>query len=211
MPFKGLSVAEAYLKGDLVVCVLFEPEIGDDCWAATVAFKGHVGNGASTGERDPIDHNSLSCGQEHDVLVRDVEQVEVEQIVSIPSFVGLYLIKDAADNSFAGAATRFGMSLDGTFKVLPAFLFGEGKLDVPVDAAAIGFDQQTVSVVKGGPEVMNCIAQNSRCVSGKRSPNGRRFPSITIATGDHSLSAFTDVRPENVFKVRDVIFGPFGL
>ena len=82
---------------------------------------------------------------------------------------------------------------------------------MPVDDTAIDFDQQTVSVVKGGPEVMNRIAHHSRSVPRERAPNGGRFPSVTIATWDHSLSVFTDMRLENVFKVRDVVFGPFGL
>ena len=210
LAFKGLAPAKAYLEGRLLLCVLFECATGNGGTLAA-CYECDSRNGDSVRKGEVVNVRHLVGGQQDHVLVRDVEQMQVEQVLPFASRERLYLVEDKPNDLRAGTATRFGMSVDGAFKVLPSAFFGEGKFDVLVDGAAIGFDQNTVSVVQGGAEIVKRIAQNRGGVARQRLSDRRLFPSVTIAVGDESVFALTQVSPKNVFKVRDVVFGPFGL
>jgi hypothetical protein len=101
------------------------------------------------------------------------------------------------------------MGLGGVFKLLPRTLLGEGKLGVFVDGAAIGLDQDAVSVVEGGPEIMQRITEDGWCVLGK--PSAYNGPRLTVVLGDEGFLVGGNVDFENAFQLTDVMIGPFGL
>ena len=211
LPFKGLPVAEAYLEGRLVVCAIFWNPVDLNGVMVTVRYEGNAENPATAGELQLFNECALLGGQQDHVLVSDVEDVKLEEVFALPSRERLYLFEDELDDLRAGSMARFGMSVDGTLKVLPRAVFCEGEPDVTVDRAAIGFDEDTVSVFKGGPEIVQRIAENCGRMPGKLAANDSRFPRLTIILGDHSLFVAVDVGAENVFQLKDVVFGPFSL
>lgn len=211
LPLKGLSISEAYLKGELWLVIFFKPHPGlqDNRWCIA-CYESDPTDPSPTFKPNVLYVGALLGRQENHVLVSDVEDMEFDEVCPLPSRVRLYLVENDGDHFIAGRVPRFGMSLDGTLKVLPRALFGEGESGVPVDGAAIGFDENTVSVIKGGSEIVKRIAQDRGGVAGEASAN-LAFPHLKIELGRDSLFTRTDVAAENVFEMVDVMFGPFGL
>ena len=166
-----------------------------------------------------VEHNILKDGvlssrQQDGVLVGNVELMEFGEIVALPTRVGLHLIGQDLDDMSAGAGARFFMSLHGGFSALPAILaarINDGEKGALVNRVAIGPDQFTVSVVKGGPEVVERIAQNGGSVFREPPAERARHAELTIVLGSEHLFIARDVRSENFIEVLDVMFGPFGL
>ncbi len=210
---KGLSPAKAYLEGCLLIAVLFKSRAGVKRNCGCIAcYDCDPGYPTASFDGQIINMGVLGRGKQDHMLVRDVQNMEMQEVRTLPSRERLYVIKDDFDNFVAGPKTRFCMSLDGTFKVLPSAIFGEGEFDMLVDGAAIDFDKDTVSVIQGGSEVMEGIPQDRRRMARETAPDCvRAFPWVTIAVGLESIFVRTDVLPENLFEVVDVMFGPFGL
>jgi hypothetical protein len=118
----------------------------------------------------------------------------------------LYDIKDVVDDL---TPRRSLFPVDGTFKIAPASLICEGEFRVGVGAKAIVFDKNAVSVIKGGAQIMESIAQNGWSMRGE-SPS-EFLPPVWITVRDKGLCACSDVRPNNVFEMVDVMCGPLGL
>lgn len=217
---KGLSFLKAYLEGGLRIVVLF-----DFCDLSKKVIEGEVGyavrverySGNSDTSSALLTGNHVidmhgSCGRDDDhMLVGDVEHMESDQIGAIPSRVRLYHIDNVVNDGAAGALTGLVLALNGTLKVLPSALHREGKFGMLRDGVPVRFDQNTVRVIEGGPEVVQGIAEDGGCVPGEADDNPRFFPTVTVALGPKTFFVRTDVLPENIFKVRDVMVGPLGL
>lgn len=79
---------------------------------------------------------------------------------------------------------------------------------MPFDCRSVGFNESAVSVIKGRPEIMDCIADNSGRVLRDRCPKGAAFPSLRVWLGAHGLYVRHNVGMDNSFELTDVLFGP---
>lgn len=217
---KGLSFFEAYLEGHLRFCVIFDPRHPGE-----KLFKGHVRVVACAQahigetklpsdvipEPDILNVHRRCCGQDAGVLVGDVQQVEAEQVCSIPSFVRLYDIEDVVDDEAARSMTGLFMSIDGTLTVLPV-AFRDKRKGAPFsDGVPVSDDQNAVSMIKGGSEVMERVPQDRGRMLWETNAETKLFPTVSVFLGSKSLSIRTNMLAENIFKVSDVVFGPLGL
>jgi hypothetical protein len=208
----GLPIAEAYLKRSLLIYVVYERHFGVDALNSTGKDNRKVRKGTTISKADMFDPNFLTGGQQNHVFVGDVQNMQVDKILPVPSLVRLYDVENVVDDVLVGGVPGFGMSIDGTLKALPIRMIDNGEFNMLVDSSSIGFDKNTVSVVQSGPEVMQRVAQNGGSMPRERLANGcDAFPELTISIGPHSLSVASKVHLKNVFKLQDVLFGPFGL
>jgi hypothetical protein len=78
------------------------------------------------------------------------------------------------------------------------------------DLAAVGFHHDTVSVVEGGPEVVDGITEHGWSVFGEGGQTGvpRAVQVSTIFLGPQSLHVARHVIGEYHFELTDVMFGP---
>ncbi|MBA3941614.1 MAG: hypothetical protein C0520_10425 [Sphingopyxis sp.] len=141
------------------------------------------------------------------MLVGDVELVNAVEL-ECAAIEGLYLIEDDRLGFETWRKSPLFMSLEGAFHRLP--ILPERKLSVLVDGISPVLNKYTVRVIKGGPEVMQCIAQNCGSMPRKSSADSSFTPSLTVALGPQSLHVLVHNRPENVFQIADVMIGPFG-
>lgn len=210
---KRLSFAEQYREGNLRVFVKFESRSGldleqPDLWAVGKhqggVYQRSEDASALVAHHQSVDFIRPVCGNEDVMLVSNVEQMQPVQ-VELPSRVGLYLIPDEGDY-LSGGGIRY-LSFDGTQKRLP--VTAKGKAGVLGDAAAVGFHQDTVRVIEGGPEVVNRIAQDAGTVLGEAHAND--LPHVIVGLSQESFFVFSGEGPEHRFKVANVYIGPFGL
>lgn len=214
---KRLSLIEQYLEGILWVAVKYRATgaiVEDFTALALIHHEGNPPNPAAcfrpggVSEFEILNLHGRNGGNENKVFVRDVEPVEAIQS-EIPAFVGLYFVKDDVDDLLAWRNSFAHMSFDGTFKRLP--IFSKGELPVLAPHRTVGVGSDVVSVVEGGPEVVQCIAKDGWDMLVKRFEFGRPslFQRAVLALGPQSLHVITDVVPEAGFKITDVMFGPF--
>jgi hypothetical protein len=144
------------------------------------------------------------------VLVGDVKQVQPVK-AQIPGFVRLYSADNCIDDAVGWRESRVFMSINQVFKRFPTFT--ERKMRPIGDLVPIGFHHDTVSVVEGGPEVVDSVTENGWSVLGERGDIGafRAFQPSTIFLGPQSLHVARDVSAEYDFELVDVMFGPFYL
>lgn len=211
LPFKGLSPAKAYIDGDLVIVCRYKSRsrTESDCWA-TISNECNSTDSASIGANKILNICKLRGGEENRVLIGDVEKMKADQVGTLPARIRLHMVEDFADDSWGRTETRIGMSLDGSFKFFPVFGLRDRELDVSSNDSLVVFDQDTISVIEGGPEVVNRIAQDSRRVGRKVVPNGC-IPNTKIVIGPKSIFVLSDVIIKHDFELSDVMFGPFGL
>lgn len=213
--FKGLSLSEAYVEGRMRIAVEFRsklPHIDKRALLAVGAYERHVrepapGRPAIAGQNiEPFNRHCRLGADEQVVLVGDVEPVDP---VEFGPFVleGLYDIEDEVESGVGGSVF---LSINGRYRVLPSV--AERKFCVPIDGAAIGFNQYDVRVVQAGSEVMDRVPDYGGDVERNSSADASGvFPCVTIALGVKSLHVRKDVGPNNLFELSDVMVGPFYL
>lgn len=220
LALKGLSPSKAYLEGNLIVVALVRPRSGSKGDGIPLYLSFGYDSKAADSRHPPVFGNReeilygdpLLSRQKNHMLVGDVEPMDSEEVVSIPSFVRLHNIDDVVDNRLAWPMSRFGMSFDGTFKALPICIFTKGETSELSDGISVGLDQGAVRVIQGGAEVVQRIPQDGGCVRGDRCSDAAcRFPLLTAALGVQSIFVRIDVCHKNAFQIVDVMFGPFGL
>lgn len=221
LPRQGLSFAEAYLEGRLWLALQYapaQPEIyksgagvlamvnskSDSFYSAASVVAGCVN------EVEPVNVEIGGGGQENLVFVGDVEAVKLVK-PKLPAFIGLKLIQDNIKDVGGGRWSLLFQSLDGTLKRFPRIAEWEGS--PAIGDVAVDFGNDTVSVIEGGPEVVERIAQDRGRVfwevGAKDVPP--LFQRAVLALGAQSLFVLRDVPPEKGFKLVDVMFGPFYL
>ncbi len=219
-PLAGFALREGYLEGRLWIALHYRPgpgiykgEIGfcalisskcDSSDAAASRVSGFVYN------TQIIDMEMCGRGQEHRVFVGDVEPMQLVQS-KLPAFVRLQLVQDEVTDCGRGGNSLLFMSVDGTFKRLP--IPTKGESGVVADLTARFARQNVVCVIEGGPEIVECIAQNGGRVSWEACADdgSALFPRALLTLGPRSLHICTDVSLENTFQLFDVMFGPFYL
>lgn len=156
--------------------------------------------------------NMLSRGYKADMFIGDIKFMNCHNVGANPSRKRLDYIKNVTDNHRAWSSSALRMSVYRSFKIPPSALASEGKLDILIDCAAIGFDKDTVSVVECCSEVVDRIAQNCRRMSGEglSNPIGTR-PSYSIKLGAHGFSVCQLMSAKDGFELKDMVSGPFGL
>lgn len=209
---KGLPLAEAYLEGFLWIAIklsgLAWPESnGRVHWIVAKIADPDVGQRRAVIEHHLLDGHRIGSGDEHQVFVRDVELMDAIEMERA-TIEGLYLIEDHRLSFEAWRKSPLFMSLDGSFHRLP--ILPERKLGMSVDGIPPVLNEYTVRMIKGGPEVMERIAQDGGCMAGETDTYESATPSLTIALGAQSLHVLLHNRPENVFQIADVMVGPFG-
>lgn len=217
LALKGLSVAEAYLKGVLWVAVEYRPTgAGEFAALALVNNQRDTVNPAACfragfiDKIQPLDRHFRESRDQHEVLVGDVQSMETVES-ELPAFVWLYLIQDCPDHRVAWRNSLKFMAIDGTLNRLP--VLSEGEPAESVKRRVVGFGGDVIRVIEGGAEVVERIAQNRGRMFGERSGSSDlpAFQKAVLALGPQSFHVLMDEVPENGFKISDVLFGPFNL
>lgn len=211
LQLEGLAPAKEYVEGNLRLCLVYRDTLRESyCWF-TVAYEADSRNAAAVTEVQGLDPRCVGDGQEDHVFVGNIEFVQSRQLCSRATFVGLQNIDDEIPDFQTWPATQIYMSVDGSFKVAPSAPVN-GKVNSILDDMAVSFDQNTVSVIEGGPEVMYGIAQNRGSMPGEDTSQApSAFQRVDICLSDHSVYAHTNNFSKNRFELTDVMFGPFGL
>jgi hypothetical protein len=222
LSFKGLSLLEDYLKGRLWIVLEYRsaPGRNSDKFAGSSFFA--IVNAKRDSYQSDIaptwGFNSDTLAQPHflshrdqdAMLVGDVEHMQPVQ-AELPVFVGLYLVGNYVKNRVRGRESGLFVSIDQVFKFFP--FLAEGEVRPIGDLVTVGFHHDTVSVVEGGPQVMDGITEHGWSVFGEGGHIGlpRVFQTATVFLGTQSLHVARDVSAEYDFELIDVMFGPFYL
>jgi hypothetical protein len=222
LSFKGLSLLEDYLKCRLWIVLEYRPTArckfdkfaGGGFFAIVNAnresYKSDVSSTWGFNSDAFANAHFLRHGDQDAMLVCDIKHVESVQ-TKLPVFVGLYLVDDYVNNRVRRRESGLFVSIDQVFKFFPFLTEGEVR---PIgDLVTVGFHHDTVSVIEGGPEVMDGIAEHGWSVLGEGGEIGafRAFQPATIFLGPKSLHVARDVSAEYDFELADVMFGPFYL
>ena len=216
----GLRPAEAYMEGRLVVVLRIEARSRPKanrwgCWLTLRSARDNsdAGNSAASGGADISDDSELLRRQQDFVLIGNVEDMELNEIVPLPSRVGLHIVGQNFDNPDTGAVPVFFMSLHHGFTALPRVLatgIDDREKGTLVRRVASGSHEFAIGVVKGGPEIVQSIAEDRWGVLGEM--GSERFPArLAVVLGNEGLSVCRSVAFEDAFEIVDVMFGPFGL
>lgn len=215
--WKGLIPLEAYVEGRLRILLRLKNHIGTkvedtifldlraECRQSCVPL-----NDSAAGQSADVirDVDFRHCRDENHMLVGDVELVKAVEPLAIPTQKRFYRIDDSISHSLTRTYSRRHMSIDGTFKRVP--ILPEGEKGMPSWQIPVGLDANTVSVIQGGPKVMDRIANYCRRVFGEVSAdNNRLVPVFLLCLTAENITVFSNVSAENTFQLDDVMFGPF--
>jgi hypothetical protein len=222
LSFKWLSILKDYLEGRLWIVMEYRSasrrgidKVSPRRFFAVLNAKrdSHETDIVATWGLDSdslAEPHFLSHRNQDVMLVGDVEQVQPVKS-QLSSFVWLYSVDDRVDNGIGRRESKMFMSIDGALKRF--LIFPKGKEGPPCDLSAVGFHHDTVSVVEGGPEVVDSITKHGRSMLGECGNAGLplAFQPSTIFLGPQSLHVARDVSGEYDFELVDVMFGPFYL
>jgi len=178
--------------------------------ASTDTLKGHYDAPVLIDDYCAVGEVVGGSGQDTLVLVSNVEAVEVEKAM-LASGEGLDFVTDEVNDFGAGAVSGFYVSLNGSLLRLP--VFGEGKAREFSGGVPIGFNEDTVSVIKGGPEVMQGVSEHCGKVfrDWGASDGPSLFQRALLIIDRESFNVVRDEAGEHRFKLIDVLLGPFYL
>lgn len=214
LPFKGLVLAEGYVKGIIDIVLEYRDRAsGNDGRVAKSAVY-HVGYDSAGVWVDDLGtgHKRVAAHwQDSLVLIGDVEPVQIPQIV-LPSRVGLHLSTDEVPDGFGGAVPRFYLSVNGTFNARP-IIATKREPTVREKAMSVPFDENAVCVVKRSPEIVDGISKNGWKMSVRlgESDVPSLFEGALLMLGAESFSVFRNISPQKRFELVDVMVGPFYL
>lgn len=220
LPFKGLSLIESYIEGVLWIALEYRSaaanEVGVSGFLVLLNGQGHARKAVTCFlpefveqfSRFPNDH-ICGCRDKDVMLVSNVQKVQPIE-AKLPIFVRLYLIENDIDNCIGRSQSLEFLSIDGTFKRFP--VLAERKEGMFSNRSLVFLDHDAISVVEGGLEVVQRIAQNGRGVFGEEPRRGALpLQKSVIALEAQSLYIVRDKLFENSFEAVDVMFGPFYL
>ncbi len=211
LSFEGLSFVETYMENRLWIVLKYSSAADE---LRCVVFVGHdetqTRNTGTVGEFDSLikPHHPVGWNEDN-VFIRDVELVEAVKI-ELPSIVWLNVVEDDFEDRIAGREIRLFMSIDGTFKRLP--ILSKRELSMIAPGCGVGIGGDMVSVIEGGMEIVNGIAQNGASMLGKGAYllGDVPFQRACLILSPQSFYIATGEVPENGLKITDVMFGPFG-
>lgn len=217
LTLKGLSISEAYVKNLVRIVMEFTPcapiQSDKSSWYAVWDNQCQIAHAAARGAVfshviEPLDIH-VSIGADKDaMLVSNVECMDTVKFAP-PVLKGLYHVQNNFNNLRRRRDSQLYMSVDGGFRTHPVFM--EGESCVSIDGATIGFDKIAVDVIQSSAKVVDCIPHDSWRMRGQMPAKDLRFPAITIVLGPKRFNILTHVSPQNTFKLRDVMIGPFYL
>lgn len=217
LTFKNLSMCEAYVEGRARIAVQFRAHARSKSdrsnliavWHKDQVFDAGAGR-SSQGIKD-IEAADIHRGMSRDenvVFIGDIEPVK--RVEFAPPFLeGLYRVEDEALDCLTWRASTLFMSVKGAFRALPILV--EGEECVPVNLAAVGFNERAVCMVECGPQIMDCVPDDGRSVLGKVSAQASTFPTLRVRLGTKSFQVLSEIGPQNRFELVDVMVGPFYL
>ncbi len=210
---EGLTIAEAYEKGRMDFCFLFDPAIGHlirsrpiPCRARPVHTNGRiVWNGVSA-----VKHGCFRHGDDELVLIGNVQGVDtIDEFVPARLRIERY---DRFDDVFAGP--MYLSACNGGAKAVFAYWLGrEGILDVFGTYSQVP-DHLPNNMIQRCPEIMNCVTDDQRELwwNGYLGfQYGRGAVAIFHSNEDKFVRLLSQVGVNFPAEIVDVIFGPFGL
>lgn len=213
---KWLSFAKSYIEGGIEVVLRYHKLIGGECAHVVVRSAQSADNSHKHASLWIADFNFLTeqlsrRWKDAMMLVSDVQLMEIEQSV-LTSWVGLHLKANVLENKDGGAIPCFYMSIDGTLHRGPVnSIFAERELTMLGGLMPVGFDQDTVCVIKGSPEIVDGITQRSgEMFRGVNcSDHATSFQRALLIFGAESVFVVRDKAPEKSFHLSDVLIRPF--
>lgn len=210
-----LSWAESYLSGRLKFVLRYRDvalngDVAAVVTARTKPLKGRLNATARIDEHRCVGEVVSGGGQDALVLVSDVETVEIVETM-LAAREGLNFVSDEVDDVCARPISGFYVSLNGTLLRIPIFCEGEAR-EIK-GGMPIGFDEDAVSVVKGGPEVVQRVSEHCGEVlrNWGASDGNTLFQRALLILDGESFNVLRDETAQHRFKLIDVLLGPFYL
>ena len=214
LTLEGCAFSEAYVEGRLRIVLEYSPyslrETDGGERQVVLRHDGEVfplSSPSSIGQ-DYLHLTNLGfnlSADENVMLIGNVEPVDTIEVV--PSVLERFdIIQNAVDDGIARSNSLF-LSPQVGFRTLPISV--EWKSGAIADGATVGFDERTVTVVKGRSEIMNRVAHDQWSVLWNGAPESSHFPLVLVKLGIERLDVICRVSPDNLFKLRDVMIGPF--
>lgn len=212
---EGKTLAENYADGTVaLICDIYAPscceEVGNalprssPLWNSknffTLVFVADIPN--------PL---PLQIGNQHPVLIFNIQGVQAPDGVSIPTLVGLYHVHDEVDDPSRGLI--FESSVDGVHKSIPAF--ADRKLGV-FGSLTSGRKFEIISgEVEGCSKIVQRVSHNAHEFAGypRAKYEFEKIASCLSVSFDRNRVKITldGVAEQEGFEVVDVLFGPLDL
>lgn len=217
-PLKGLSFTEGYVSSRLVCLALLDFKGGlhsEHGLAMLIHLNRETGEEMLTAHcvfnDDFFDAEHGGGGDQHHVLVRDVEFVKAHKVGTSAAGDRLYRCDDEIYDLVSRGHPKVFMTSKGASQIIlcPSVNWEVG---VATDCASVGLHQETVGMVERGPQIMYGVADNGGRYAREALSESNHFPSgLRVFLGPELFASFSDHLPENHFQLRDVLIGPFGL
>jgi hypothetical protein len=210
--FEGLPLSEGYIEGSLQIILEYgantaHPEVG----TVIAELKALDADASAPVGVEHLRRDVKLSGrwQDREVLVGDVEAMQIEQAV-LPSRVRLHLGTDVVSHGLGGPIPSFYLSIDGSLDRGP-ILSSKREAALVHEGVTIGFDQNTVSVIEGGAEIVKRITEHGGdvFVGGCARDGAASFQRAILVLGPETLYVVRDVSVQKDFELLDVLIGPF--
>jgi hypothetical protein len=212
-----LPIAKAYLDGDLWIVLRYKQVPTEiDKLGTLLVLINHDYEIFDTaagwlpkliGKPRFMDMKFSHGGKKNDMFVSDVQPVKFVEI-QLPTWVGLSFISDEIE--CLPSRNRFGvfLSIDGTFNRLP--IPSEREISSVCRGHPICFNEDTVRVIKGSSDVMNCVTENGGCVFGEpfSTELALSVQRCVVILTEQSFHVLTDIGVKKGFQLDDVMIGP---
>lgn len=158
-------------------------------------------------------HNSIFVGQSKAqhcrdkqlVLVRDVKVVKVFE-GKLATGKGLQFVDNEINRSLARSV--WGLSFDGAFRAWP--VESEGELDELGPCPPVVLDHDPVRVIQADTKVVDHVSNDQgRLIWDGEPEMSSCLPRIWVEFAPHGLEVRLDVTSKSMFKLSDVLIGPF--
>jgi hypothetical protein len=207
------SFAEYYCEGSAALIYQLELAVfssnPDGSFSTEIPFRDSVLSAFAVFHKHMLDFAHVKMGDKQLVLVKVVEPIEGIESVSVPSLIGLYLVKDQGAN--ADEERLVWSSSEKLFKQSPVGIDWElflpsGRYRLPANFSP--------RVVDGRSQVVQSVAKNQADVNGNSFDNfdfNEVIERVSITVNKNSVDAtFTENLKVRV-KVIDLLLGPFEL
>ncbi|WP_162998050.1 hypothetical protein [Brevundimonas lutea] len=141
------------------------------------------------------------------VLIRNIKSVKVVE-GEFPAGKGLQFTEDIIEHLPVGSVA-FGLSVDGAFRRWP--IPEEGELNPIRPRPVVVLDHHPIGVVQRDAEIVNRITEYERCAFRERQPQAGlpELPRLWVEFTPHGFEVRPDVSCKSLFKLVDVMVGPF--
>lgn len=209
LSLEGHPLAERYMRpGGTVVCELEispfhelgcsvgldDKPIRDSKFLASLIYRSHSGN-----------NRVFTPSDQKPMFVFNVEVMEMQKRLTLPSLVGLYQVQKKTPDIFAGPLFQ---AIDGSFKSIL------GSMEWKSSLSGLRDNHRTPSMIEGRSEVVDCVSQNADQLIGERfsrSDAEHLISGIRICFEIDCVRVSISEELRSAVNVVDVLFGPFNL